>query len=175
MPVPNKTIYVSESDLPLFERAQELTGGNLSQAITRGLKRLVELEEGKLEGFEEITVKVGPGLRKRQRFMGVLLVEWDHTTKQGGQEKFRVYRSRTGKLVLHTTRPEEWFHAGGHDGQATGWRKHLSSEQTWGTTAPTATLEIVDTVEELRSLLPAELYVLVAAAAEEPVVEDLDI
>ena len=44
----------------------------------------------------------------------------------------------------------------------------LSSEQTWGTTAPTGTLEIVDTVEELRDLLPAELYVLVAAAAEEP-------
>ena len=59
--MPNKTIYVSESDLPLYERAQELTGGNLSQAITRGLKRLVELEEdpGVLAGHLGVVGAVG--------------------------------------------------------------------------------------------------------------------
>ena len=31
--VPNKTIYVSDGDLPLYQRAQELAGGNLSAAI----------------------------------------------------------------------------------------------------------------------------------------------
>ena len=33
--VPNKTIYVSDGDLPLYQRAQELAGGNLSSAISR--------------------------------------------------------------------------------------------------------------------------------------------
>ena len=33
--MPNKTIYVADGDLPLFDRAQELTGGNLSATITR--------------------------------------------------------------------------------------------------------------------------------------------
>ena len=59
--MPNKTIYVADDDLPLFQRAQELSGSNLSATITRALRRLVELEEGKLEGYEEITVRVGPG------------------------------------------------------------------------------------------------------------------
>ena len=33
--VPNKTIYVADTDLPLFQRAQELTGDNLSATIVR--------------------------------------------------------------------------------------------------------------------------------------------
>ena len=172
--MPNKTIYVSDADLPLFQRAQELAGGNLSQAISRGLRHLVELEEGRLEGFEEITVHVGTGKVRRQRFMGVLLVEWAHSSKER-TEQFHVYLSRTGKIVLHVERSPEWFHHGGADGKATGWRKHLSADQQWGSTPATATLEIFDTVEELREKVPTELYDLVAAAAEQPAVEDLDI
>lgn len=172
--VPNKTIYVSEGDLPLFARAQELAGGNLSQAISRGLQRLVAYEEGRLEGFDEITIRVGPGKGRRQRFLGVLLVEWGHTSKNS-TEQFRVYRTRTGKIALHTEKPPEYIHMGGADGQARGWRKHLSSDQTWGATAASATLEIFDSVDDLRGEIPDELFDLVAAAAEQPVVEDLDI
>ena len=36
-------------------------------------------------------------------------------------------------------------------------------------------LEVVDTVDELGEKLPAELIELVAVAAKQPVVEDLDI
>ncbi|MGW5240600.1 EXLDI protein [Monashia sp. NPDC004114] len=173
--MPNKTIYVSEADLPLFERAQELVGGNLSQAITKGLRRLVELEEGKLEGFEEITVHVGTGKGRRQRFLGILLVEWGRTRKGGVYEQFRVYRTRTGKIALHHQKSEEFIHQGGADGQATGWRKHFSSDQVWGTTPATATLEVFDTIAQLKGEIPTELFDLVAAAAEQPLVEDLDI
>ena len=63
----------------------------------------------------------------------------------------------------------------GADGTATGWRKHFSSDQQVGTIAPTATLEIVDTREDLRPKVPSELYDLVVAADEQPAVEDLDI
>ena len=31
--MPNKTIYIADDDLPLLQRAQDLTGGNLSGAI----------------------------------------------------------------------------------------------------------------------------------------------
>lgn len=172
--MPNKTIYVSEADLPLYQRAQELAGGNLSQAISRGLRRFVEAEEGSLEGYSEITVGVGPGKARRQRFSGVLLVEWGRSSKERN-EQFRVYRSRTGKIVLHLERDAEYVHLAGPDGTATGWRKHLSSDQQWGTVAPTATLDVFDSVEELRPHVPEALYALVAAAAAEPVVEDLDI
>jgi hypothetical protein len=85
--MPNKTIYVSDADLPVFQRAQELVGGNLSAAISKALRRLVEVEEGRLEGYEEITVRVGVGATKLQRFQGVLLVDWNRTTGDGSQER----------------------------------------------------------------------------------------
>ena len=172
--MPNKTIYVSDSDLALFQRAQELSGGNLSATITRALRRLVELEEGKLEGYEEITVRVGPGTGRRQRFIGVLLAEMGRTTKDRTEE-FHVYRSRSGKFVVHVKRSAEEMWTAGADGSARGWRKHISSDQQWGSSAPTATLDVVDSLEELRPKIPTELFDLVTAAAEHAVIEDLDI
>lgn len=79
--VPNKTIYVSAADLALLQRAQEIAGGNLSAAIVRALRRMVEVEDASLEGFEETTVKVGAGKGSRQRFFGVLLAEWARSIK----------------------------------------------------------------------------------------------
>lgn len=172
--VPNKTIYVSDGDLALFQRAQEIAGGNLSAAIVRALRRMVEVEDAELEGFEEITVRVGPGKGRRQRFLGVQLAAWTRSTKDR-VEQFHVYRSRTGKYVLHIEKSAEVHWTAGADGTATGWRKHFSSDQQVGTTAPTATLEIVDTRENLRPKVPSELYDLVVAADEQPAVEDLDI
>ena len=172
--MPNKTIYVAEGDLPLFQRAQELTGGNLSAAISTALRRLVDTEEAKMEGFEEITVRVGPGLGRRLRFTGVLLVEWSRSTAERS-ERFRVYRTRTGKFAVHLEKSPETLWTAGPDGQARGWRKHFSSDQQWGTTAATATLEVVDDLDALRALVPEELHAHVAALAADPVVEDLDI
>ncbi len=172
--MPNKTIYVSDADLPVFQRAQELTGGNLSAAISKALRRLVELEEGRLEGYEEITVHVGAGAKKLQRFQGVLLVEWSRTSK-GGVEDYRVYRTRTGRFAVHVARPKGWVHAAGKEGELTGWRKHFSADQQWGQTAATAILEVFETFEDLRAAVPAELAALVEAYATEPEVEDLDI
>ena len=51
--VPNKTIYVSDGDLKVFQRAQELAGGNLSAAIANALRRYVDVQEGLKEGFAE--------------------------------------------------------------------------------------------------------------------------
>ena len=172
--VPNKTIYVADSDLPLFQRAQELSGGNLSATITRALKRLVEVEEGKLEGFEEITVRVGPGTGRRQRFIGVLIAEWGRSSKDR-VETYHVYRTRTEKYVVHVARSAEALWTAGADGTARGWRKALSSDQQWGTAAPVATLEIVDSLSDLQQKVPRELFDLVVAAADQPVIEDLDI
>ena len=80
--MPNKTIYVSDDDLPLYKRAQELAG-NLSSAISIALRKYVELEEGRLEGYDEITVRVGPGAGRKQRFSGVLLAEGGRASKYG--------------------------------------------------------------------------------------------
>ena len=172
--VPNKTIYVSDADLVLFQRAQEIVGGNLSAAIVRALRRMVEVEDAKLEGFEEITVAVGAGQGRRQRFFGVLLADWARSTKDR-VEQFHVYRSRTGKYVLHVERSAEAHWSAGADGTATGLRKYFSSNQQWGSTPPIASLEILDTIDELRERVPSELFDMVLTADEQPSVEDLDI
>ena len=178
MTMPNKTIYVSDDDLPLYTRAQELAGGNLSAAIAAGIRRFVEVEEGRQEGYDEITVRVGPGRGRRQRFTGVLLGELGRSTSQR-VEVYRVYRTRKGKFVVHVERTPEWT-AVGPDAEKwnTGWRSWVgnwSGNQSWGFTPAEATLHVADSLEELRDLIPDELYAMVADHADQPVVEDLDI
>ena len=118
--VPNKTIYVSDGDLPIYQRAQELAGDNLSAAIAAALRRYVDVEEGRREGFDEIIVRVGPGKGRKVRFVGVLLGEWLNTS-YSRVETFRVYRGRTGKFVLHIERS-----AGLHDGRRGGQAGRLA-------------------------------------------------
>jgi EXLDI family protein len=175
--VPNKTIYVSDADLPVFQRAQELVGGNLSAAISKALRRLVDVEEGRLEGFDEITVRVGVEPGRRQRFQGVQLVDWNRTASggSGGQERYRVYRTRAGKLAVHVARPKGFVHTAGKDGELTGWRKHFAGDQQWGETPAISTLEVFETFEDLRKAVPAELAALVEVYATAPEIEDLDI
>jgi EXLDI family protein len=172
--VPNKTIYVAEADLPLFQRAQELTGDNLSATIVRALRRLVEIEEGRAEGFEEITVRVGTGAGRRQRFVGVLLADWRRSTGER-EDTYRVYRSRSGKYVLYLKRSSESVWTAGPEGQTTGWRKHFASDQQAGTVPKTSSLQVFDDLDSLRAHVPHALYTLVEAAAEQPIIEDLTI
>jgi len=172
--VPNKTIYVSEGDLPLFQRAQELAGGNLSSAIAGALRRYVDLEEGKREGFDEVVVRVGPGKGHKVRFAGILLGEWAASTSSR-YDLYRVYRSRTGKFVLHVDRTAEWTMVDG-EGKPAGWRGYLGiGNISYGTRPAASTIEVVDTLDALRDKVPTQLFDMVAGASDRPDVEDLDI
>lgn len=177
--MPNKTIYVSEDDLPLLQRAQDLTGANLSQAITTALRRLVEIEEDKEEGYEEITVRVGSGTGRPKRFVGSLIGEWrkygDH-----GEEVYRVFRTRKGKYAVHHEQSQHWKNltpgAQKYESGWLGWIGDLRGNQTWAVNPARATLEVVETVEELKELLPADLRDSVAEVVQPGLdVEELDI
>jgi len=176
--MPNKTIYVSDDDLPLYQRAQELTGGTLSAAISAALRRFVEVEEGRKQGYDEIVVRVGPGLGRKQRFSGVLLAEWERSSNERS-EVYRVYRSRGGKFVVHIERSEAYQNKGPNaEKWNTGWRAWVgdwSADQTWTRTPAESALKIAESLEELRDLVPAELYDLVAETTDQPTIEDLDI
>ena len=142
------------------------------------LRRYVEIEEGREQGYDEIVVEVGPGKGRKQRFSGVLLGEWNKSSNDG-EERYRVYRSRTGKYVVHASRSKRWT-SSDPDAEKwnTGWRScvgNWSADQTWTVSPAESTLNIVDSLEELRGMLPPELYDLVADAAEPPNIEDLDI
>ncbi|OAT70904.1 hypothetical protein AWB85_06400 [Mycobacteroides immunogenum] len=166
--MPNKTIYVSDNDAELYRRAQEIAGGNLSAAISAALKRYVELEDAHKEGYDEITVRVGAGTGRKQRFVGILLGEWGaYTSKR--VTVHRVYRSRSGKFVIQVTQSPDWTMGG-------GWRSYIGiGDQTWGYTQEESRLEVVDTLEELNGKIPPELFTMVSSTANEPAVEDLDI
>ena len=172
--VPNKTIYVSEGDLTLYQRAQELAGGNLSAAIGSALRRYVELEEGLREGFEEVTVRVGLGSGRKVRFVGTLVGEWLDTGSKRG-EHYRVWRGRKGKYVLHIERGPDWWSVDA-EGKPAGWRGWVGvGDVRYGSVPKESTPEVVATLEELRDKVPPELSEMVARSARQPTVEDLDI
>jgi EXLDI family protein len=173
--VPNKTIYVSEGDLKLYQRAQELAGGNLSAAISGALKRYVDVEEGRLEGFDEIIVRVGVGKKRRKvRFSGVLLGTWG-SSSSSHPDVYRVYRTRSGKFAVHVDRHEGWD-SRTPDGKPAGWRAQLGLQPaSWGSRTGSSSIDVYESLDALREHIPAELYELVADAAQDVVVEDLDI
>jgi EXLDI family protein len=172
--VPNKTIYVSDGDMPVYQRAQELAGGNLSAAISAALRRYIDVEEGRQEGFDEITVRVGPGHGRKVRFTGVLLGEWVNSSFSR-VETFRVYRGRTGKFVVHIERSPDYSVVDA-EGKPAGWRGYLGiGNISYGNIPGESTLEVVGTLDELRARIPPQLYDRIAASADQPAVEDLDI
>ena len=172
--MPNKTIYVSDGDMRTYQRAQELAGGNLSAAISSALKRYVDVEEGRLEGFDDVVVRVGVGAGRKVRFTALLVGEWlDSRDKRAAH--YRVWRGRSGKYVLHVERePSFWMVDG--EGKPAGWRGWIGvGDVRYGSAPKESTLEVVDTLEQLRDKVPLELYDMVARTAHQPTVEDLDI
>ena len=113
--MPNRTIYVADADLPIFEKAQKLAGDNLSAAIAQALHYFVEKEEAKRSGFEEITVKVGKGRPYlTKQFRGRLLAKRRIRVQNGtriltlvvyqtAKGRFAIYTKNTAKLVRLVT------------------------------------------------------------------------
>jgi EXLDI family protein len=52
---------------------------------------------------------------------------------------------------------------------------YLGPNQTWGSTQGDASLDVVETADELRARIPAELTDLIAAVLDQPAIEELDI
>ena len=151
--VPNKTIYVSDGDLPLYQRAQELAGGNLSAAISAALRRYVESRRAGAKGFDEIIVRVGLGTGRKVRFTGVLLGEWVNTSVSR-VEAFRVYRGRTRQVrPPHRASPD--YSMVDAEGKPAGWRGYLGiGNISYGNSPGESTLEVVATLDELRERIP---------------------
>jgi EXLDI family protein len=173
--VPNRTIYVSDDDQPIYQRAQELAGGNLSAAISGALRRYVDHEEGLQAGFEEITVRVGLQKGRRVRFLGVLLGDWV-VTEGERFEHYRVYRGKAGRFAIHVERAGYWEMRDAEGNPLSGWRAWTGiGMASGGGQPPNSTLDVVDTLDDVKRLVPAPLYEIVAASVEQPIVEDLDI
>jgi EXLDI family protein len=110
MTMPNKTIYVADADLPVFDRAQELAGENLSATITQALRRYIETEEARTQGFGEITLKVGRQMTyTRKQFLGRELAR--HRSRDAESSRLvtqTVFQTAKGRLVLYTRSTPDW-------------------------------------------------------------------
>ena len=173
--MPNRTIYVSDDDQALYKRAQELAGGNLSAAISSALKRYVQFEDARHAGFDDIVVKVGVGAGRKVRFSGVLVGEW--AASEGEKfEHYRVFRGPTGKFALHIERTPTFEMRDSQGNPLTGWRAWTGIGMASGGGMPKAnTLEVFETLEELREHIPVELFEMVATSVKQPFVEEIDI
>jgi EXLDI family protein len=186
--MPNKTIYVSDSDLPLFERAQSLAGGNLSAAIAQALAEYVRSAEADmLRQYDSVTVTVGPaGNRRKKRFTAVRLARWAHSagTDRSCAEELAAYWMVGERIALHRrtgrhlTDPSR--HAGSGRRLPAAWAgpaRSVADTEGWDQADEpgTAALEVYDTIEEFAQHVPPMFASLVADAVATLEIEDLDI
>ncbi|HIW95911.1 MAG TPA: hypothetical protein H9867_05430 [Candidatus Corynebacterium gallistercoris] len=104
--MPNKTIYISDSDLPIAERAAELAGG-LSPAAVEGMKLLVNRAETQEKGFHEVQVTDASGTTAgRRAFYGRSLATMEQSLP-GRRITWTAYVTPKENLaVVRTSRPD---------------------------------------------------------------------
>ncbi|MBL1075269.1 EXLDI protein [Nocardia sp. 2] len=152
------------------------------------------------DGMQEFELRVGPGGGRTQRFTGRLIAESQQVTKSGA-EVVQVYLSRKGKFVVHRhyidwndflqsgkksyrEQKEALAGARAHSGQSDfavfgEWAKGLKNWRDlvgFGDGgAGDYTLDIVETLEELRDRVPAKAFRIVSDVVHNPAEEVLDI
>ncbi len=186
--MPTKTIYINENDLPLFQRAQHLAGGNLSAAVVQALRRFVEIREANVEGYQDVEVRVGTdGNYQRRRFVGRRVAYSQRPLGDGRTEYLTVYQTHKGRFALHTKRVDQRFAASdfaalpGEPGQHTGdnWQEYwenVTDLTEWGQpSGAELELAVFDGLAELQAAVPAELSRMAEANSHQQIVEELDI
>ncbi len=167
----NKTIYVSEKDVSLFEQAKEIAGEALSSVIVRALSEYVSRNLDKKKGMKEISVKVGKGgLEREQRFIGSWFGDWSGLSdNKVWYQKATIYRTQKENWVvlLETlykasllTDSKEWKKSG----------DYLINPKR-------CDLIVGKSAEELKDKLPKDLYstLIDCAKQDENPIEYLDI
>jgi len=70
----NKTIYLRDEEVPIWERARELSGDKLSPVIVGALKQFIAEKEADAKGFQRILLEFNDSedhnLPKRKAFYG---------------------------------------------------------------------------------------------------------
>ena len=115
----NKTIYVKDEDLQIFEEAERLGGDSLSGIIAEALRRFVAVKRAELYGMREHALTVGV-LRsqgaddvRKVRFVGRKLAEAEVLTGQTSSRDdrgtcYRIYQTKAGKILIWWKQWTRW-------------------------------------------------------------------
>lgn len=169
--MPNKTIYVSESDVSLFEEAKNIAGEALSSVISRALKEFVVRNKDKAKGMQEISVETGSHKAEReQRFTGREVTTW-----QGFSDDKEWYLNAT----IYQTQKNNWAVYLTHVCKAS----LLLNKKKWKESGDYlinpkhAELIVGSTLHDFAGKVPSDLYTLLHDVSEqtEKPVEYLDI
>lgn len=196
--MPNRTIYISDADGEIFEQAQQLSGENLSATIVRALRRFIEMQEQEKEGFQEITVKVGRQVIVQKQFVGRLLAQGRFKAQDEHRtEVIQVFQTRKGAIAVYRRVQPNWgpWAMGPHDVE--DWppfgrmpermeklrekafervEKTMEKMGGWGEDARSEyTLDVYDSLEKIKDLVPEELYTAAEGHLSHGPVEILDI
>jgi EXLDI family protein len=139
--------------------------------------------------LDEITIIVNSeGAHLRKRFIGQRLVRRvQPATKGKGTEVLSVYRTAGKRYALHTRYISDWETSWGDPeqvGDPSNWgigNGFLQKIMSWGhdwdyfKESGDYTLQVFDTLEELKSHVSSDLFEAVSQAMEGPEIEDLDI
>lgn len=148
----NKTIYVSEKDEKLFDRAKDIAGEALSSVITKALREYVSRHEEKAHGMKEISVKVGQLTSQReQRFIGQEVGKWSGLSDdKSWLMDAKIYRTQKGNWAILLrqsakatllTNPKQWS------------KNAEYLEQTNGTE-----LIVSENLEQIKNNLPKAIF-----------------
>lgn len=169
--MPNKTIYVSEKDASVFEKAKEVAGEALSSVIVRALSEYIARHQNREKSMKEVSVKVGvDGAEREQRFIGTLVGKWS-----GFSDDKKWYL----KAVIYRTQKENWAVLL----ETVCKANLLTNKKDWKESGDylinpkRSELIIGKSSEELQSKLPKELYISLTEYAKqyESPIEYLDI
>lgn len=192
--MPNRTIYIADADMPLFEKAQKLAGDNLSAAIAHALRVFVEREEARQSGYEDITIKVGKGHPYiQQQFRGRLLAK--RRIKVANEMRIlimNVYQTAKGHFAVYTRNQPNWNWTDWSHRQSRksrkGWdvdvdvnvdvdwhQKNQSYDWSAYYEEVEMRLDVYDTLDDLKENIPEELYDAITRYLRGGDVEILDI
>jgi EXLDI family protein len=174
--MPNKTIYVSDGDLELIEKASAQYGGNLSSTIVKILKESLENDGPREESpnetdLHEVIVQVGQsGCYIKQRFTGRLIAKWiSGTSSDRLIQSICLYATQKGRFALHfrsKANPDiDW-----NDWKA--WKSYKRSE---GREVGVWKLEVYDSLDEFREMIPKDILPIIEKKLQGIFIEDLDI
>ena len=187
--MPNRTIYVADADVPIFEKAQKLAGDNLSAAIAHALRSFVEREEAKVSGYEDITVKVGKGRPYlQQQFRGRLIAKRRlRISNDVRMLTMIVYQTAKGRFAVYTKNQASWSNWSHRGPKKSGkgdnwdwdwdWSHGDQSSNDWSSyyEDDELRLDVYDTLDDLKENIPEELYDTIVRYLKGDDVEILDI